>query len=277
MKGWWGCWTRCESKIIAPPPTIAEKPTAPNRVPVSLRTSLVKDAPPETLLTGPDAVALIGATTHADTILQPNDGEFIATHRAYLIRNPYFACHESFTVHQNESVETPFKPHPTEFRLLLQCIYANTPEYCRECIVKQNFLPLLLNAQFFVEENVLVACASWFHANWRDAVLLNEFNYQSVDNDTLSSLLSELNAETEAATTLHVIFPWARNWGEEDGCKPLREFVESHVDFKCVRVKEWIELVTAHERSVEFCIVPKTHLHFVNHAYAAVKIYCELS
>ncbi|KAJ3070909.1 hypothetical protein HDU98_006069 [Podochytrium sp. JEL0797] len=245
---------------------MAEKPITPKPVSVSLQISFMPDTTTEALLTGPEAVELIGGATHADTILQPNDAEFIAAHTAYLLRNPYFASHESFTARQNKLVGTPLKiypPHPTEFRLLLQCIYANTPKYCRESISQQNFLPLLVNAQFFMEENVLAACASWFHDNWSDAILLNEFNYQSVDYDTLSSLLNVFEAETETASKLHVIFQWAWNWDEEGDCNPLREFVESHVDFKRVGVKEWIALTTEFEHSVNFCIAPKTHLHFV--------------
>ncbi|KAJ3070908.1 hypothetical protein HDU98_006068 [Podochytrium sp. JEL0797] len=256
---------------------MAKKPTTPNRVSVSLQTSLAKDAPPETLLTGPAAVTLIGDATHADIILQPNNGEFIAAHRAYLLRNPYFASHESFVAHQDKSAETIVKispPHPTEFRFLLQCIYANTSEYCDGAIRKQNFLPLLLNAQFFLEENVLAACAKWFHDNWRDAIQLDDFNCHLIDYDTLASLIREFNAETEATTKLHVILQWARNWDEENDWKPLREFVDSHVDFKRIGLTEWIELTTAHERGVEFCIAPKTHLHFVITPRATCKIYC---
>ncbi|KAJ3070910.1 hypothetical protein HDU98_006070 [Podochytrium sp. JEL0797] len=250
---------------------------------VSLLISLTPDTTPEPLLTGPKAAALIGDTTHADTILQPNDGEFIATHRAYLLRNPYFASHESYAAQQVKSVETPIKispPHPTEFRFLLQCIYANTPEYCSGAIWKQNFLPLLLNAQFFLEENVLAACAKWFYGNWRDAIEFDDFNCRLIDYDTLARLLNEFKTETEAPTKLNVIFQWARNWDEDNDCKALREFVESHVDFKLVGLKEWIELTTAHERSVEFCIAPKTHLHFAKKPAvippprASVKIYC---
>ncbi|KAJ3069396.1 hypothetical protein HDU98_007505 [Podochytrium sp. JEL0797] len=257
---------------------MTKKPTTQNRFPVSLQISLTKDKTPEPLLTGPEAVALIGDTTHADTILQPNDGEFIATHRAYLLRNPYFASHESFAVRQNQSAGTPIKispPHPTEFRFLLQCIYANTPEYCRASITKHNFLPLLVNAQFFVEENVLTACAQLFHDNWRDAIQLNDFNCHVIDSntlerllhefkpvDTVTRLLKEFKTATEEPTKLHVIFEWARDWDEACDCKPLREFVESLVDFTRINLKDWIELTQEFETSVDFCIAPKTHLYF---------------
>ncbi|KAJ3070907.1 hypothetical protein HDU98_006067 [Podochytrium sp. JEL0797] len=122
--------------------------------PCHLQIPLTKVAPWKPLLAGPEAAALIGDATRADTILQPSNGEFIAAHRAYLIRSPYFAPHQSFTAHQDESEEATVKitpTHPTEVRFLLQCIYVYTPEYCNGAIRKQNFLPLLLNAQFFLE------------------------------------------------------------------------------------------------------------------------------
>ncbi|KAJ3072339.1 hypothetical protein HDU98_003795 [Podochytrium sp. JEL0797] len=225
-----------------------------------------KNPPTEPLLSGQAAVDLIGDAESSDVVLQVKTGEFVYAHSPYLFRNPYFASHRELLTGQNNSLSNPFKidpPHPSEFRFVLNCIYANTPEYCEGRVFGQSFMPLLANAQFFQEKNLMTSCAAWFSQNWTTAIQHPEFNCRHIDQPTLAKLLAEFKDPVlDAKTKLHVILKWANEWREDDDCAQLRQFVESLVDFKNVASQDWVELSQQFDHGVDFCVAPRTHVYF---------------
>ncbi|KAJ3072336.1 hypothetical protein HDU98_003792 [Podochytrium sp. JEL0797] len=131
-------------------PTATSQPATGSNV-ASMQFSLCMKPSLEPFLTGPEAAELIGDTSNTDILLQPSPGEIIAVHSSYLLRNPYFTAHLSFAEGQHKSLEMPMKinrPYPAHFRVNLECIYANTPEFAVDKIAQNSFVPLAVIAHF---------------------------------------------------------------------------------------------------------------------------------
>ncbi|KAJ3071810.1 hypothetical protein HDU98_004743 [Podochytrium sp. JEL0797] len=246
---------------------------------VMLELFLSKNPPLGPLSTGPEAVELVGNPKHSDCILQPNPGEFIQAHSCYLHRNPYFAANLSFVDAQNKDKTVPFKvapPFPSDFRLLLNCIYAHSIDYCYDSISPQNFVPLLVNAEFFQEDAVIAASVKWLVKNWALVIEAHDFSCRLVDQTTLGKLLDGFGtAETDTRAKLEIILKWTNEWCETESRGDLYRFVESHVDFKKVPTKAWTALLLKYETGVEACIPTRVHHHFVTHPPPFIKVQCD--
>ncbi|KAJ3007463.1 UNVERIFIED_CONTAM: hypothetical protein HDU68_003500 [Siphonaria sp. JEL0065] len=247
---------------FAPSPT--DSPTLNIKNCIALQVYLVKKNSLKQLINGPAAVSLIGDPSISDVILQPSQGEFILANSAYLLRNPYFASRLGTAGLESSSFSTlkVHPPFPSDFRLLLNAIYANTQEYCESRIVASNCIPLLMNALEFKADTVVAACLLWFSKNWTTAIKDYSFSSTCIDRETLSTLLSTLKSNKDK---LHVILVWARDWPEctqlstSNDPNALCKFVESNVDFEQVSPNAWMELSDAFRESVAVCVSPQVH------------------
>ncbi|KAJ3029387.1 UNVERIFIED_CONTAM: hypothetical protein HDU68_012354 [Siphonaria sp. JEL0065] len=243
---------------------------------IALQVCIVKKNSLQQLINGPAAVALIGDPSISDVILQPSQGEFILSNSAYLIRNPYFASRLGSADLESMSTSTlkVHPPFPSDFRLLLNALYANTQEYCASRIVASNCIPLLMNAIVFKADFVVAACLFWFSKNWSIAIKDSSFSSACIDKETLSSLLSTLESNKDK---LHVILVWARDWTEfsqsttSNDPYALCKFVESNVDFDQLCPIAWMELNNTFGKSVAVCVSPRVHGLLFKKAVETVK------
>ncbi|KAJ3067468.1 hypothetical protein HDU98_009304 [Podochytrium sp. JEL0797] len=222
------------------------------------------------LLGGRDAVELIGNADECDTILQPKPGEYIHVHKAYLLRNSYFAAHERFTKaseggSENLSIAVQ-PPFPTEFRVVLNCIYSNSYDYCYEVFSKSNFVAVLINAGYFQVDFLVEAATHWFARNWKYSIQADAFHWTDLPQEVLSTLLHSFSHLRDAPIRLEIILAWATNCEDVAKWSEMRDFVGAQVDFATISVKEWKRLSEGYPRSVDACVSATVHRFFLEAA-----------
>ncbi|KAJ3022721.1 UNVERIFIED_CONTAM: hypothetical protein HDU68_008964 [Siphonaria sp. JEL0065] len=200
----------------------------------------LKSLSAQVLHTGYDAASLVGDASHADLILQPQTGELVFASSDYLKRNPYFAAvfNDLTSFETNLPTHKLSPPFPSEFRLLLTCIYANSTDYCLSRISPGNFSPLLANAEFFQDEIVLQACVLWFTTNWTRVVHEPTFSCAVLKQEILERIVGGIQSNDGK---LQVLASWANEVeGTDDSLASLREFSLSSVDLKNVDLSVWM-------------------------------------
>ncbi|KAI9331189.1 hypothetical protein BDR26DRAFT_870512 [Obelidium mucronatum] len=227
------------------------------------------------LVSGPAAVALIGDRSISDVIIQVSEGEFILANSSYLLRNAYFSAR--FGPSSNSTFTAPLKihpPFPAEFRQLLNCIYANTQEYCSLRIVSSSFTPLFMNALSFKVDHVINACLVWFHENWRSTTKEDNFSSACINQATLSEkLLPEIQDNKDK---LRVILAWAKDMkdssAEDSSPQKIRKFVEESIDFAKISGSEWVDLLQEFgDGSVGVCVSSRVHILHLKEAFDKLK------
>ncbi|ORY31148.1 hypothetical protein BCR33DRAFT_857110 [Rhizoclosmatium globosum] len=221
---------------------------------VSIKVTLSSNVKSTNLLSGPHAANLVGDPDTSDIILQPSPGEFILANTEYLKRNVYFAAHQ----HVNESglgkAEETLKvnpPFPSYFRLVLECIYAHSEEYCTEVLSKSNFGPLLMNGHYVQEENIVAAGCSWFHSHWKYASKSQSFSSVNVSQEMVSKLLDKFTVN-EMTSRLEILLEWAKDCEEQNTCaKEFCEFFDSQIEFARVSLEEWKILAKQYGNSLQ--------------------------
>ncbi|KAJ3294515.1 hypothetical protein HDU79_010822 [Rhizoclosmatium sp. JEL0117] len=221
------------------------------------------EASPDNLLTGSEAVVLIGQSSISDVVLQPSEGEFILASTSYLTRNPFFAAYQSFSqlsTPSNDSTVLPVKLNPpftSAFRVVLECIYAHDLEFCQNVFSVNNFVPLFVNGQYFQEENILAAGLDWFHTNWKVAIKSDTFCSGAIGQDLVSKLLEKFKMDSDAAARFEILLEWAQDWDQDSSSMELREFVEREVSFENIPQKQWANLGAKYVDILHLCVSGK--------------------
>ncbi|KAJ3294512.1 hypothetical protein HDU79_010819 [Rhizoclosmatium sp. JEL0117] len=229
---------------------------------VSIKVTLSSNAKSTNLLSGPHAANLVGDPDTSDIILQASPGEFILACTEYLKRNVYFAAHQRVNESGLGKAQETLKvnpPFPSYFRLVLECIYAHSEEYCTEVFSKSNFGPLLMNGYYVQEENIVAAGCSWFRENWKVASRSHTFCSANITKELVEKLLEKFNKEDalDAAVRFEILLEWGKDWERNNLIAELRCIVDREIKFECITNNQWENLVQRYATVIPFCVVGK--------------------
>ncbi|KAJ3202858.1 hypothetical protein HDU82_007018 [Entophlyctis luteolus] len=135
-------------------------------------------------------------------------------------------------------------PAPRQFRVILDCIYADysCAEDAAAVLSPDNFVGVYLNAQFTLADVLQDACCIWFARNWRSVISRDTFRWHTLDAPALLVLMRTpaLTVTTTAAETLSILLSWARgvDWSRPAWSRDFRAVVRELVNCDEIAARE---------------------------------------